>query len=102
MLSHATDLYFDMPYEPDPEERGYYWATRFTTTRNTFNYMPDRVYDNMEVDLFGRPLDQEEVCKNVGCVPLLSLKEDNIEGRPSFKKNIVLKMAVTKFRLVSI
>ena len=79
-MSHATDLYFDMPYEPDPEERGYYWATRYTSTRNTFNYMPDRVYDNMEVDLFGRPLDKDEVCASVGCVPLEPGKERYIEG----------------------
>ncbi|CAG5129713.1 unnamed protein product [Candidula unifasciata] len=30
ILSHATHLYFDHPDEPDPEERGNYWATRFT------------------------------------------------------------------------
>ena len=80
VLSHATDLYFDHPYEPDPEERGFYWASRLTETRNIFNYMPDSVYDNMEVDLFGRPLIKDEVCANVGCVPLESGKERFIEG----------------------
>ena len=73
-----------MPQEPDWRERGYYWATRFTTTRNTFNYMPDRVYDNMEVDLFGRPLDQEEVCNQVGCVPLEAGQERFIVGMCMF------------------
>ena len=32
VLSHATHLYFDHPHEPDPRERGYYWATRFAST----------------------------------------------------------------------
>ena len=81
ILSHATDLYFDISQEPDPEERGLYWASRFTDTRNTFNYMPDDVYDNIEVDLFGRPLSKDQVCREVGCVPLLPESEDFIQGK---------------------
>ncbi|XP_072028045.1 beta-hexosaminidase-like [Amphiura filiformis] len=80
VLSHATDLYFDMPYEPDPEERGFYWATRFTETRNTFNYMPDDVYENIEVDLFGNPMTKEQVCQTVGCIPLNEAKRSNVVG----------------------
>ena len=81
VLSHATDLYFDMPHEPDPEERGFYWATRFTETRNTFNYMPDDVYENIEVDLFGRPLTKEQVCQTAGCEALDESKRSNIVGK---------------------
>ena len=33
MLGHATHLYFDHPQEPDPEDRGLYWATRFSDTK---------------------------------------------------------------------
>lgn len=38
--SHSDFLYFDMPQEVDPAERGYYWASRYTDTRKTFSYAP--------------------------------------------------------------
>ncbi|WKT59605.1 family 20 glycosylhydrolase [Microbulbifer thermotolerans] len=38
--SHADFLYFDMPYELDPKESGYYWASRSTDTRKAFSYAP--------------------------------------------------------------
>ena len=79
VLSHATHLYFDMPYEPDPEERGYYWATRFIDTKKTFGYMPDSVYDNAKETRFGNPLNKNELCKeNNSCPPLV--KKNNIVG----------------------
>ena len=79
VLGHATHLYFDMPHEPDPEERGYYWATRYTNTKKTFGYMPDSVYDNAKEDLFGKPLRKEKLCKEqTSCPPLL--KKSNIVG----------------------
>lgn len=33
-------LYFDHPYEPDPEERGLYWATRYVNTKMVFGFDP--------------------------------------------------------------
>jgi hexosaminidase len=50
VLAHATHLYFDHPEEPDPEERGYYWATRYTDTMKTFMYYPDDIYENIQTD----------------------------------------------------
>jgi hexosaminidase len=79
VLGHATHLYFDMPYEPDPEERGFYWATRFTDTKKTFGYMPDSVYDNAKEDRFGNPLDKDELCEKQNSCPTL-LKKSNIVG----------------------
>ncbi|WP_346839191.1 family 20 glycosylhydrolase [Microbulbifer sp. SAOS-129_SWC] len=38
--AHSDFLYFDMPYEVDPAETGYYWASRATDTRKTFSYAP--------------------------------------------------------------
>ncbi|MBB1399470.1 family 20 glycosylhydrolase [Pseudoalteromonas sp. SG44-8] len=76
ILSHGTHLYFDHPYEAHPEERGYYWATRYTDTKKAFNYMPDDVYanadytrtrepiDNLEA-LVGRPLPKLEKPENI-------------------------------------
>lgn len=41
-------LYFDFPQEVDPEERGYYWATRFTDTRRVFTFAPENLPQNAE------------------------------------------------------
>ncbi|OWF40739.1 uncharacterized protein LOC110463418 [Mizuhopecten yessoensis] len=78
VLAHATHLYFDHPYEPDPEERGFYWATRYTDTRKTFGYIPDNFYMNADVKRSGESLTQEEICAGPVC-PTLT-KPENIEG----------------------
>ena len=76
VLSHGTHLYFDHPYEASPEERGYYWATRYTDTKKAFNYMPDDVYANADYTrtrepivnleaLVGRPLPKLEKPENI-------------------------------------
>jgi len=61
IISLPDATYFDFPYEADPKERGYYWASRHTNTRKTFELMPDnlpahaefwqdRNAQNMEID----------------------------------------------------
>lgn len=79
IMSQATHLYFDHPYEPDPEERGFYWATRFTDTQKTFGFLPDDLYGNIETKRSGEPLTKEEVCENTADCPDLK-KKDNIVG----------------------
>ncbi|MFI2811560.1 family 20 glycosylhydrolase [Microbulbifer sp. JSM ZJ756] len=49
--SHSDFLYFDMPYELDPEESGYYWASRGTDTRKTFSYAPLNTAQLAEISL---------------------------------------------------
>lgn len=63
VMSQATHLYFDHPYEPDPEEVGLYWATRYIDTRKTFNFMPDNIFANADVKLNGKVLTKEDVEK---------------------------------------
>ncbi|NRA84546.1 MAG: family 20 glycosylhydrolase, partial [Gammaproteobacteria bacterium] len=55
VFSSPEVLYFDFPYEADPKEHGYYWASRHTNTRKVFELMPDNLpvhaefwYDPME------------------------------------------------------
>jgi hexosaminidase len=43
VLSIPDVLYFDFPYQIDPKERGYNWASRRVTTRTIFNFMPDNL-----------------------------------------------------------
>jgi len=44
-------LYFDFPYEVDPKERGYYWATRFTDTEKVFAFAPENLPQNAETSV---------------------------------------------------
>ncbi len=56
VLSNATNLYFDLAYDKDPEEPGYYWAG-FVDTRKAFSFDPFDLYQSADVDGMGRPLD---------------------------------------------
>ena len=60
ILSHATHLYFDHPYEAHPEERGYYWAARYTDTAKVFGYMPDNLYANADKTRAGATIENLE------------------------------------------
>ncbi|XP_053378218.1 beta-hexosaminidase-like [Mercenaria mercenaria] len=64
VMSQGTHLYFDHPYEPDPEERGLYWACRFCDARKTFTFMPDNIYANVDVKLTGEQLSKDYIRKH--------------------------------------
>lgn len=66
VYNQATHMYFDHPYEPDPNERGYYWAPRFTDTRKTFGFMPDDLYANADFTRAGAPITKEQVIAAAG------------------------------------
>ncbi len=51
VVSNPDYLYMDMPYEVDPKERGYYWATRATDTRKMFAFAPDNLPQNAETSV---------------------------------------------------
>lgn len=80
VLSHATHLFFDQPQEPDPEEPGLYWATRFTDAMKAFHFLPDRLYDNIAEKRSGERLTKSEACgENMEkCPPLVN--KSNIIG----------------------
>lgn len=63
----ATHLYLDFPYEPDPEEMGLYWATRYIDTRKIFSFMPDNIFANADVNKMGEPLDMTKLCEMHSC-----------------------------------
>lgn len=79
IMNQATHLYLDHPYEPDPEERGLYWATRFTDTHKVFGFSPNNVYacasmeEMAETGAVGNPCSSLEECE-----PLR--ERENIEG----------------------
>lgn len=63
ILSMATHLYFDHPYEPDPEEPGLYWATRYIDTYKVFGFMPLDVFANAEFDSVGNKINLASLCE---------------------------------------
>lgn len=78
ILSPATHLYFDHPYETHPDERGYYWATRYTDSSKVFGFMPDNLYANADKTRMGAPIDNLEAL--VGrALPKLE-KPENLRG----------------------
>lgn len=43
VLSLPDVLYFDFPYQADPQEPGYYWGARNTDSFQVFQFMPDNL-----------------------------------------------------------
>jgi hexosaminidase len=48
IISSPDYLYMDFPYEFDPKERGYYWATRYNHSRKMFAFAPGNLPQNAE------------------------------------------------------
>lgn len=51
VASNPDYVYFDMPYEVNPNERGYYWATRFTDEAKVFSFAPSNMPQNAETSV---------------------------------------------------
>ena len=96
VLSPATDFYFDQPQEPSPDERGFYWATRYTDIHGTFNFMPDNYFMNAEIKRSGEAITMADICgqQNAGCPPLT--KPENIIGKSAIllctRRNILCSL----------
>ncbi|MBU2070964.1 MAG: carbohydate-binding domain-containing protein [Gammaproteobacteria bacterium] len=78
ILSPGTHLYFDHPHEAHPQERGYYWATRFTGIDTVFGFMPDDLYANAVTTRDGADITDLEKLLGRALPPLL--QPENIVG----------------------
>lgn len=80
MLSPLTALYFDNPQEPDPEDWGLHWATRYVDTRRTFRFAPESMYDSIDEEFYGLPTSKQKLCetRRISCIPLE--RPENILG----------------------
>ncbi|GAB3092730.1 family 20 glycosylhydrolase [Aestuariicella hydrocarbonica] len=58
VISTPDATYFDFPHAADPLERGYYWASRGTSTEKVFQFMPDNLPAHAAswTDRQGRPM----------------------------------------------
>lgn len=65
VLGTPEVLYFDFPYEADPKEHGYYWASRNTNERKFFGFMPGNLPANAEqwTDIQGQPFEADDTAK---------------------------------------
>ncbi|OWF49612.1 uncharacterized protein LOC110451484 [Mizuhopecten yessoensis] len=78
VMSLGTHLYFDHSHEPDPEEVGLYWATRFIDLHHVFSFTPEQIYWNAELSGMGEPLNKDQICNSRECLTLQ--KPENIVG----------------------
>ncbi|MCE9678025.1 carbohydate-binding domain-containing protein [Shewanella sp. AS1] len=62
VLSNPEVLYFDFPYSADPKEHGYYWASRSSSERHLYSFMPDNLPANAEqwTTIEGRPFEADD------------------------------------------
>jgi hexosaminidase len=77
VLSNATNLYFDLSYDKDPEEAGYYWAG-YTDTEDTFKFLPMDYYQSAEKDVLGNLIDYSSRYKTA--TRLTQKGQNNIQG----------------------
>ncbi|PSW47505.1 family 20 glycosylhydrolase [Photobacterium kishitanii] len=75
VLSNAPFLYFDHPQAPDPQERGYYWSTRYTNTEKVFGFSPANIYNNIDIYQSGKK------------IPDVDVKNGTLGNLPSLKAN---------------
>ena len=80
-MSPVTATYFDNPQEPDPEDWGLHWATRYVDTRRAFLLTPDSLYDSIDEEFWGLQTSRSELCdsRRIQCTPLR--KPENILGQ---------------------
>ncbi len=57
VLSNATNLYFDLSYEKDPMEPGFYWAG-FVNAEQPYEFVPMDLYKSAKIDRMGNVIDQ--------------------------------------------
>ncbi|WP_144210067.1 family 20 glycosylhydrolase [Shewanella donghaensis] len=65
VLSNPEVLYFDFPYEADPKEHGYYWASRALNSQRIFSFMADNLPANAEQwnDIENNPFTADDTIK---------------------------------------
>ena len=64
VLCNVTNLYFDLAYNKDPEEPGFYWGG-FVDTRKAFDFRPFDIFTSTNVDPMGHPFDPETDYKDM-------------------------------------
>ena len=64
VLCNVTNLYFDLAYDKDPREPGFYWGG-FVNTRKAVEFLPMNVFHSTSEDALGKPFNIAEDYKNM-------------------------------------
>jgi hexosaminidase len=64
VLCNVTNLYFDLAYNKDPQEPGFYWGG-FVDTRKAFDFRPFDMFTSTNVDPMGNAFDVEKDYQNM-------------------------------------
>lgn len=63
VLCNATNLYFDLAYDKNPNEPGYYWSG-FGNARTAFEFTPLNIYNSAYIDRMGNEIDPNKYAKS--------------------------------------
>jgi hexosaminidase len=64
VLANATNLYFDLAQEKDPDEPGYYWAA-FVGVKDPYEFNPLDVFQNISRDSMGHAMSPDRFRNHV-------------------------------------
>lgn len=59
VLCNVTNLYFDLAYDKDPKEPGFYWGG-FVDTKKAWEFLPFDVFQSTKEDALGKPFDPKK------------------------------------------
>lgn len=64
VLSNVNHLYFDLAYNKNPKEPGFYWGG-FVNDETPYLFQPFNIYQSLKTDLNGQPIPQDSLAKKV-------------------------------------
>ncbi|MEM1122708.1 MAG: family 20 glycosylhydrolase, partial [Bacteroidota bacterium] len=77
VLCNASNLYFDLSYDKDPENAGLYWAG-YVNTRTAYDFVPFDLFKTAQMGRYGEQLDRAALAK--GKTPLNPEVQKNVLG----------------------
>ncbi len=77
VLCNASNLYFDLAYDKDPENAGLYWAG-YVNTRTAYDFVPFDLFKTAEMGRYGEELDREALA--AGKTKLNPKAQENVLG----------------------
>ncbi len=77
ILCNASNLYFDLAYDKDPENAGLYWAG-YVNTRTAYDFVPFDLFKTAEMGRYGEQLDRKAMA--AGKTKLNPKAQENVIG----------------------